>query len=206
MISRRAVVPAIMLLAAIPVHAGPVLGRDYVMFTLPQPTGDPGKIEVIEFFSYGCPFCNGFHPFIDKWSEALPGDVVFTRVPVTFDRPAWQSLGRCYYTLKTLGLLPRLDAAVFDAVHVQGVPLADGPSVAAWAAKQGLDAKLFLDTFNSAGVETQLDRAQILAHTYRVDSLATLVVAGKYKVKGDTFEQLIQNLDAVIGMARAEMK
>jgi thiol:disulfide interchange protein DsbA len=204
MISRRAVVTAVLLSAAIPVHAGAVLGRDYVVLTLPQPTSSPGKIEVIEFFSYGCPYCNAFHPFVDKWSATLPGDVAFKRVPVTFGRPAWASLARGYYTLEALGQLPMLDSAVFDAVHVQGVSMVDGPSIAAWAGKQGLDARQFLATFNSAGVETKLDQAELMTRSYRIDTLATIVVGGKYKVKGDNFEQVIRNADAVIEMARAE--
>jgi thiol:disulfide interchange protein DsbA len=206
MISRRVVLAGVMSIAAIPVRAGPVLGRDYVVLTLPQPTDSPGKVEVIEFFSYGCPYCNAFHPLVDKWSAALPGDVAFMRVPVTFGRPAWASLARGYYTLETLGQLPKLDSAVFDAVHVQGIAMVDGPSIASWAAKQGLDARRFLDTFNSGNVETKLDRAELMARKYRIDSAPTMVVAGKYKVKGDSLEQVIQNVDAVIDMARSEMK
>ena len=63
-------------------------GKDYTLITPAQPSDDPAKIEVLEFFSYGCPHCSDFHPLISAWSAKLPTDVVFKRVPITFGRAA----------------------------------------------------------------------------------------------------------------------
>jgi thiol:disulfide interchange protein DsbA len=80
---------------------------------------------VIEFFSYGCPHCSEFHPVVSRWAAALPADVVFKRVPVSFARPQWASLARLFYALEATGDLARLDVAVFNALHQGGAKLYD---------------------------------------------------------------------------------
>ena len=98
-----------------PSPAQPVEGSDYKKLEPPLPTDSPGKIEVIEFFSYGCPHCNAFHPLISAWAAKLPKDVVFKRVPVSFNRPQWINLARAYYALQATGDLPAGD--VMSAHH-----------------------------------------------------------------------------------------
>ena len=63
------------------------------------PTEVAGKVEVIEFFSYGCPHCHDFEPLLNGWAKKLQGDVNFVKVPITFNRPEWTALARLYYTL-----------------------------------------------------------------------------------------------------------
>ena len=85
-----------------------------------QATNHSNKIEVIEFFSYGCRYCYDLQPTIDKWSKKLPSDVVFKRIPVSFGRFQWASLAKLYYVLETTGDLARLDRAIFEALHEKG--------------------------------------------------------------------------------------
>jgi thiol:disulfide interchange protein DsbA len=93
-------------------------GVDYRPLVPAQPSASPpGKIEVIEFFSYGCTQCAEFFPLVSTWAAMLPKDVVFRRVPVGFNRPAWINLQRTYFALQASGDLTRLDGKLFQALH-----------------------------------------------------------------------------------------
>ena len=97
------VLAAVLAVHSTPPHAQAVEGTDYRKVEPPLPTDSPGKIEVIEFFSYGCPHCEAFYPLVSAWAAKLPHDVVFKRVPVSFNRPAWIALARAYYALQAAG-------------------------------------------------------------------------------------------------------
>ena len=192
-----------------PVRAELAVGRDYVPIVPAQMTDNPAKIEVIEFFSYGCPHCNEFHPTVSKWSASLPADVTFKRVPVSFGRPQWASLARLYYALETTGDLSRLDGAVFDALHKTGSKLYDDKSITDWAAAQGVDAKKFSDAYNSFGVVSKARRADQMSQAYKIQGVPAMAVDGKYLVTGKEIKsvaELPMLTDQVIGMARSERK
>src|SRR4051794_17457383 len=98
--------------------AAPAEGRDFTRLEPPQAAGVPaGKVEVLEFFSYACPHCSAFEPTIGPWARALPPDVVFQRVPVTFLFNA-ENFQRTYYALETMGLVDAMQSKIFSAVHV----------------------------------------------------------------------------------------
>ena len=192
-----------------PVRAELVVGRDYLPIVPAQMTDNPAKIEVIEFFSYGCPHCNEFHPTVSRWSASLPADVTFKRVPVSFGRPQWASLARLYYALETTGDLSRLDGAVFDALHKTGSKLYDDKSITDWAAAQGVDAKKFSDAYNSFGVVSKARRADQMSQAYKIQGVPAMAVDGKYLVTGKEIKsvaELPMLTDQVIGMARSERK
>ena len=98
--------------------AEPQAGKEFKMIS-PALASPKDKIEVIEFFSYGCNHCSDFHPTISQWAAKLPKDVSFRRVPVSFNRPEWVRLSKIYYALEATGDLAKLDAAVFIAIHDQ---------------------------------------------------------------------------------------
>ena len=157
------------------------LGHDYSMVEPPQPTDVAGKVEVIEFFSFGCPHCNHLEPSLEAWTKRQPGNVVVHRIPVTFGRTEWVALAKLYFTLETMGEADRLTGKVFHAVHEERVNLGTTEGCADWAAKQGLDRAKFLDIFNSFAVQSKLQRANMRAATYAVDGVPTLIVDGHFR-------------------------
>ena len=209
-ISRWFMAIALATLAVVsPVRAELAVGRDYVPIVPAQMTDNPAKIEVIEFFSYGCPHCNEFHPTVSRWSASLPADVTFKRVPVSFGRPQWASLARLYYALERTGDLSRLDGAVFDALHKTGSKLYDDKSITEWVAAQGVDAKKFSDAYNSFGVVSKARRADQMSQAYKIQGVPAMAVDGKYLVTGKEIKSLAELpmlTDQVIGMARSERK
>jgi len=198
-----------MLAVVLPVRAELVVGRDYVPIIPAQMTDTPAKIEVIEFFSYGCPHCSDFHPIVGKWAATLPSDVIFKRVPVTFGRPPWASLARLFYALEATGDLAKLDSAVFDALHKAGSKLYDDKSIVAWVTAQGVDAKKFTEAYNSFAVVSKAKRADQLVQTYKIQGVPAMTVDGKYLVTGKELKGLAELpalTDQVIGMARSDRK
>ncbi|MCM8595201.1 thiol:disulfide interchange protein DsbA/DsbL [Accumulibacter sp.] len=202
----------VVLLAVLAVLASPargqlVVGRDYQPVVPPQLTDSPGKIEVLEFFSYGCPHCNDFHPLVSKWAASLPADVVFRRVPVSFGRPQWMSLARLFYALEATGDLARLDNAVFNALHNQGGKLYDDRTISEWVGAQGADVKRFTEAYNSFGVISKAKRADQMAQSYKIPGVPAMAVDGKYLVTGKEIKGLPDLLvitDQVIAKVRSE--
>lgn len=157
---------------------------EWLPITPPQFGDSPGKIEVLEFFSWGCSHCRDFNPMVHRWSRTLPKDVVFKRVPVSFGRAAWGNLARLYYALEGIGELARLDEAVFAAIHDRRVNLHTEAAALAWVGQQGVDSRRFRDAFQSFSTETRVARAEQLSRAYKVDSVPLLTVAGRYRVVG----------------------
>ncbi|HEX8962981.1 MAG TPA: thiol:disulfide interchange protein DsbA/DsbL [Rhodocyclaceae bacterium] len=183
-------------------------GIDYTLLNPPQPT-ERGKIEVTEFFSYMCPHCAHFEPVLAAWVKTLPKDVSFQRIPVVY-HPQWEAPARLYYTLEELNEVGRLNEAVFNAIHVQGSNLSTDAGVAEWAARNGINPKKFSDVYNSFTTQSKLQRAKQATASYRIDSVPSMVVAGKYRAPTEKFtgthEELLKIVDALIAKARAEKR
>lgn len=184
--------------------ATPTEGTEYRKIDPPQHTLSPGRIEVLEFFSYGCPHCNEFYPMVTAWAAKLPKDVVFDRVAAGLGRTAWTNLAKTYYALVSTGDMARLDAQLFHAIHEEHAPLFDEKAISEWVAKHGVDAAKFNTAFESFGVNTKANQAEDMVENYKVDGVPTLTIDGKYVVLGNNFEQILQNADAVIAKVRAE--
>jgi thiol:disulfide interchange protein DsbA len=183
-----------------------VEGKDYVRLKNPQPVETGKKIEVIEFFSYGCPHCSDLEPILQAWVQKLPPDVQFRRVPVMFQQ-RWEALAKIYYTLDAMGDEARLSPEVFKAVHVNGLPLYEDKTFFDWAASHGLDRTRVAEVYGSFAVSSKFNRAKALAQTYNIQSVPTMIVDGKYLTASDkvgTHAALPPVLDALIAKARAE--
>lgn len=147
----------------------------------PQPTDDKGKIEVIEFFWYGCPHCNELEPAVEKWEKALPKDVAFRREHILWEsRRETRGHARLFVTLRALGILAQHQRAVFDAVHTKKLKLHEEKVAFDWAAQRGIDPAKFESAYKSFGVETQLTRAKQLTDNYRIDGVPKFAINGKY--------------------------
>lgn len=191
---------------------GPVVlaQQDGLYLTLPSKVaGDaPGKIELIEFFHYGCPHCRNFDPLLHAWLKNLPDDVAFRRVPAIWGNPQLKELARLYYTLESMGQVDKFNEAVFAGVQDKRLPLHTEQGVRDWAAAQGLDVTVFMDTYKSFGLNTQLQRADQLAKTYQIKGVPTMVVGGNYVTSASmtgSHEATLKVVDELIVKARAEL-
>ena len=179
-------------------------GKDYTPISPVQPTEDGAKIEVLEFFSYGCPHCSDFNPILHAWAGKLPADVVIKKVPVTFGRAAWGNVAKLYYTLEITGDLNRLEADVFKAIHQERANLFDEKTLTEWVVKKGVDQKKFTETFSSFGVMSKVKRADQMAQAYKIQGVPALAVEGKYLVGGKDFNEALAITDKLIAKARSE--
>lgn len=171
------------------------------------PSGDSEQIQVLKFFSYGCPHCGALNPLFKTWAKDLPEDVSYQRVPVTFGRAAWANLARLYYALEIDGHLEQLDQAVFTAITQERVNLFTEKNILKWIDQQGLDAEAFSKTFNSFAVEVALGRAQILESEMKIDAVPRIIVDGRFVVLnegGGGYEGLLRTAKALVERARAQ--
>jgi len=183
-----------------------VEGRDYSRMKIPHAVDTGKKIEVIEFFSYGCPHCNDLEAYLQTWVKTLPPDVQFRRVPVMF-QDRWRPLAKIYYTLDAMGEDIRMSPEVFKAIHVSGLPLYQEKAFFDWAASKGLDRAKVADIYNSFGVDSKLKRALLLAQEYNIQAVPTLVVDGKFVTSSDRVgghAGAPAALDALVAKARTE--
>lgn len=181
-----------------------VQGQDYRLLTPPQATSTQDKVEVIEFFSYGCPHCYALQAQVVKWAAELPANAAFVRVPVSFGRREWGQLSRAYYALEATGDLARLDDALFDAIHKEKRALFDEDNLAAWAAEHGVEAGKFRAAFQSPGVSAQAMRAEQLSRDYKINSVPSIIVDGKYVVLGRTHEEMLKVARQLVDKSAAE--
>jgi len=202
--SLAAVFLASLALSATAQMAAPQEGNQYLRLKNPQPVESGNKIEVIEFFSYGCPHCGEFEPVLQGWLKTVPADVQFRRIPVMFQE-RWIPLAKIYYTLEALGEESRLSPEVFSALHGKGMALWQDKTFFDWAASQGLDRKKVEDMYNSFAIGGKVNRAKMAAQAYQVQSVPLVVVDGKYVSNQVRSHAAIPPLiDTLVAKARAE--
>jgi protein dithiol oxidoreductase (disulfide-forming) len=201
-------VGALLLCAAGGASAQLAEGRNYDRLKNPQPVETGDKIEVIEFFSYGCPHCAELEPHLATWLAKQPPDVAFRRVPVMFQE-RWVPLARIYYTLDSLGDEKRLSPDVFKAIHGQGMPLWTDKTFVDWAATKGLDRQKVEDVSKSFAINGKVSRARQQAQQYNIQSVPTIVIDGKFITGSErvgTHAQLPAAIEELVVKARAERK
>ena len=185
--------------------AKPVEGKDYLSLDKRVPTDvGAGKIEVIEFFWYSCPHCNAFEPQFAAWKKAAPKDVVIQRVPVRF-RDDFEPQQRAYYVFESLNLIDAMHGKLFHAIHTERQQLSTAQALAAWADKNGLPEKKFVETFNSFGVASKARRATQLQEAFKVQGVPSLGVAGRFYTDGSltqTMDRALQVTEYLIGEVR----
>ena len=171
---------ALTLLLPLPLAAAPayVEGRHYLELALPQPTETGSKIEVREFFWYGCPHCWQLEPELEKWLKKIPANAQFVRTPGVSGR--WLVHARAYYAFEMLGALNKTHVAFFRAMHEQNRPLDSEDALVQFAAANGVDKAKFREAFNSFGVRVKLDKARQMNMEMGVNSVPTLAVDGRY--------------------------
>lgn len=188
------------------VAAPPVAGKDYTILQTPQPTSSgSGKVEVVEFFSYGCPHCSHLEPLLEAWQKKLPKDVVLKRVAVP-----WQGYyQRLYLTLEAMGESERLNGQVFRAIHVENQLLKDEKTQTDWVAAHGVDRKKFADVYQSFAVVTGLNKGKQMTQDYKIEGIPALAIGGRYLTSASlpgtgSHEAALAVADQLIAKVRAE--
>jgi thiol:disulfide interchange protein DsbA len=161
-----------------------VEGRHFVRVNPPAPVATPaGKVDVVEFFWYGCPACNALEPVLEAWVRRLPAHVAFRRVPVGFSA-VHEAHQRLFYTLEAMGRLEAMHARVFAAIHQQRQRLERESEQVAFLTAQGVDAARFADFARSFSVQTKMRQAKQLADAYKIDGVPTIGVHGRFYTAG----------------------
>lgn len=179
-------------------------GAGYAPVQPAQPTDDPAKIEVLDFFYYTCPHCYALSSHLDAWTKKLPEDVVVRRVPVTFGKAALENLARLYYTLEAMGELSRLDTEVFKALNEQRINLTVESTLLEWLAKKGVNTQKYSETAKSFGISSKIRRGEQQAMAYRLQGVPAIVVDGKYLLDPNAPEKLIALAGELVAKVRAE--
>jgi len=200
-----------LVLAIVPARAAapagePVAGVDYIEIPGGEPFGSaPGQIEVVEVFGYTCSHCAHFEPLVSAWAAKLPADVSFVLVPAPFGG-YWIPYARAFYAAQSLGLVERTHTDVFRALHeTQSLPImrATPAEIAGFYAGYGADPEQFAAAMASANTETRLGRAHDFIRRSGVEGTPTLIVAGRYRVLGDSFADRLRIADALVARERA---
>lgn len=161
--------------------SAPVAGKDFEVMKAPHPVSAPaGKVEVIEFFWYGCPHCYEFEPTIEAWVKKQGDKIDFKRIPVAF-RDDFVPHSRLFYAVAALGISEKVTPAIFNAIHKQKNYLLTPQAQADFLATQGVDKKKFMDAYNSFSVQGQVKQSAEQLKNYSIDGVPTIVVQGKYK-------------------------
>jgi thiol:disulfide interchange protein DsbA len=174
-----------------------VEGKNYFRIDPAQPTSTPGKIEVTEAFSYGCPFCYQFNGLVEQMAKDLPRGAVMTYTPASF-RPDenWPLLQRAFLTAQALGVEKQSHDAMFEAVNKGELSIIDSSTErrkpqSAWPTiddvakvyvKFGVKPEDFVATANSFTINTKMKRADELVRAYEVDGTPAIIVNGKYRL------------------------
>ncbi len=190
----------------------PVSGKEYQVLSQPRPT-DTDKILVVEFFSYACPACANFEPYLQQWVKRKPADVEYQAVPMAF-RDTWVPLAKMFFTLKIMGLQDKYHTRIFDAIHKQGVQLDTDKQVSDWIGKQGVDVAKFKSIYNSPGVDSKVGAATHLGKQYGINGTPAIGVNGKYwtspslvfKAGAKDIDRFFFVLDQLVEQERAKAK
>jgi len=157
----------------------PEEGFEYRMVEPPYPTATPGKMEVIEFFWYSCPFCNRIEPMVKEWAQRQPPDVVLRKVHVALS-PHWVPNQQLHYTLEAMGKAEEMSDRIFAAIHLQQMDMAKRDQMADFVARHGVDRRRFVETFDSPAVRTKMQEATAMAKAFKVDGVPGFAVNGKW--------------------------
>jgi len=198
-------------------------GKQYFAIPNPQPTNQPDKVVVTEVFSFGCPACNEFEPYLDKLRAELPSGAVLEFVPASWHpNEDWQVFQRAYFTAKALGVdTPASHDAMFKAIWGPNGPLqtydqttqrpkdeANLPKiedVAKFYAKFGARPDEFVATANSFSVNLEMKRADQQVMAWGADSTPTIVIDGKWRLTPTSAQGGQQAVDLTLYLVNKEL-
>ena len=180
-----------------------VAGKDYTVIKNPAPS-PAGKIEVREFFWYGCPHCYLLEPHMQAWFKNMPKDVTFVRSPAAMN-PVWESGARTYYASELLGVRAKTHIPLFHAIQVENQQIFDQQSAAKFFTKYGVSESQFNNAYNSFAVSTKVAESNKLAQQFQLLGVPAVVIDGKYMVQGEN-ERVVKVMNYLIDKERKEKK
>jgi len=178
-------------------------GIEYAKVSQPQPTETEGKVEVLEFFWYGCPHCWHLEPLLKKWKETMPANAQLRRSPAILG-PTWEPLARAYFAAELLGKAEELHEPLFEAVQVKKQRLTDADSIAKFVATLGLDPEAFKEAYGSFFVDMQVRKTMELTRIFGIDGVPAIVVNGKYRTGASQAGGNDQLMDIVTQLIQQE--
>jgi thiol:disulfide interchange protein DsbA len=192
---------------ASPTSARFQLGTHYNRLSPTQPTSSsPDEVEVAEIFWYGCPHCFAFDPYVKAWVAKKPEYVSFVRIPAVWN-PLLRLHARAFYTAEALGKGAELHDPLFREIHENHDMLDSEDKLRDFFGKFGVDAEAFKSAFDSFAVHARLQRADELNRRYRVSSVPTIVVNGKYTTDGSMaggYDELFALVDELAAAEHAK--
>ncbi|MFV0477035.1 MAG: thiol:disulfide interchange protein DsbA/DsbL [Parahaliea sp.] len=158
-----------------------VEGENYDLIIPPMHTEDSDKIEVTEFFWYGCGHCYNFEPLVTQWKKTLPDDVKAVSSPAVWNKPM-EMHARAFYAAQVLGVLDTMHPALFQAMNVDRKRLSSDDEIKAIFVANGVSGDDFDKAYNSFGVSSQARQANARARTAKITGTPEMAVAGKYRI------------------------
>ncbi|KAF3982648.1 MAG: thiol:disulfide interchange protein DsbA/DsbL [Methylococcales symbiont of Hymedesmia sp. n. MRB-2018] len=155
----------------------------YQTLSPPQPTKNQDKIEIIEFFWYGCPHCYSFEPELAEWIKTMPENVEFIRQPAIFNS-LWGKHAKAYFVAEALGVVDKVHADFFDAIQNKKQKLSSEDQMAEFFIAHGVDESAFHNSFNSFLVDAKLRQAKAMTPRYGITGVPAIIINGKYKTNG----------------------
>lgn len=186
-------------------HAPFAAGTHYRVLEEPVSVDEAGKIEVREFFFYGCPHCFDAEPVVREWLADKPEDVNFVRTPVLFLRNA-EPLARAYYVAESQNMLDKVHHDLFNAIHKKREPLFSLPALARFFQERGLDRKKFNSLYSSFGVSTRIRQAEAVTREYKIRGVPAFAVNGKYVVMNESLKSFQDAFDIIDYLIEKERK
>jgi len=157
----------------------------YETLTPAQPVQNPDKIEVIEFFWYGCPHCYHLEPAVAAWLKTKPANVEFIRQPAIFS-DLWAKHAKAFFTAEVLGIVEKVHADLFDAIQNKKQKLLTEDELLKFFSDHGVKPDDFRNAYNSFTVDAKMRQAEGMGNRYGITGVPALIVNGKYKVTGTT--------------------
>ena len=178
-------------------------GTHYVELTIPIRSRDPSKIEVTEYFSYGCPHCYDFDPTIESWTRNLASDIDFNRTPAIWNKD-YEVYARTYYTAEAMGVTEKIHTALFKAIHAERRTLNDPQAMAMFFSEFDIDPIKFAKVYQSFGVRASVQQAEARGRAYRSSGVPAFIVNGRYRVEGSKFITQLEMLKIVNFLVQKE--
>ncbi len=171
----------------------------------PQPIANPNRIEVIEFFWYGCPHCFHFEPELKRWLATKPANVDFIQVPAPLNK-SWELHTKAFYALELMGMQKKLHKPLFEAIHMKRMRLFDEKSLTDFLVKNGVDRAKFEKNMKSFTVSGKINKARKMMKDYEVRGVPQIAINGKYITSGSMAGNYVNMIKVINFLIAKETK